>query len=477
LADILVTEGKQVNITDHLSTDEIADIIGKKLETLEIKTHLITTFSNAREALRLPCEEGKPFSEYYHRTDGTFGIRVLRPKKRTGLQTKNWIVRHRDAYGKDQKTTVLPAAENTYQEARYQAEKIRRDAASRRASGARAVPTLLLAFYQYIIARKGRWAPATLLMYKKAERHFKIFEHVRANKVTPDMLDHLIKDIKEDVAARYETFKNPTVKITGDASALEVMRIMKAVYKDLMADGTVRFTPVAKLQREGFFDRRDRKTDAIHRDDFPLFWDWLMRSTHPSVKDFILVGLFLAFRRSLIGSLTWANVDEKRRTYKIPKFAEGNKAKKEIIFPIGDFLWENVFEPRLKAAHRDPHWVIPSPKKRGKPLTSIRGSLKALKGRGITVTTHGLRRTSATLMHAATGSDLLTARLLTHRLDAAGSANSNTAGYVITTHSELRDAMNRMTALALSLAKPEGEAEKTKAVGKKLRRKKVNRKG
>jgi integrase len=379
----------------------------------------------------------------------------MRPKKRSGLQTKNWIARHRDAHGKDQKATVLPARESNYQEARYQAERMRREAASRRDSGMRPVPTLLAAYYEYIIAGRKRWAPATVRMYKKVEPHFQIFAKVRANKVTSAMMEELIKDIKEDVEARYKSFKNPTVKITGDATALELMRIVRAIYKDLMSDGTVRFSPVAKLQREGYFDRRDPKTDAIHRDQFPKFWEWLMRSTHPSARDFILVGMFLAFRRSLIGGLTWDNVDAKTRSYIIPKDAEGNKAKKEINFPIGDWLWQNVFDPRMKSPNRHPRWVIPSPKKHGHPLTSIRGSLKGLKAEtGISLTTHGLRRTCATLMHAATGSDLLTARLLTHRLDAAGSSNANTAGYVITTDADLREAMNRMTSLAMSLAEP-----------------------
>jgi hypothetical protein len=204
----------------------------------------------------------------------------MRPKKRSGLQTKNWIVRHRDAYGNDQKATVLPAKEGNYQEARYQAERMRREAASRRDSGMRAVPTLLTAYYEYIIAGKKRWAPATLRMYQKVHRYFKIFENVHANKVTATMMEHLIRDIKADVEARYNTFKNPTVQITGDATALELMRIVRAIYKDFMSDGTVRFSPVARLQRDGYFDRRDAKTDAIHRDQFPKFWEWLMRSTH-----------------------------------------------------------------------------------------------------------------------------------------------------------------------------------------------------
>ncbi len=444
-----------VNETAGKSIDEIEEMIGKKLESLEFKAHLITTFSNAREALRLPCETGKPFTEYYHSTDPFFGIRVMRAKKRTGLTTKNWIVRYRDAENKDQKTTILPAKENTYQDARYQASKMRRDAASRRDSGMRPVPDLFVAYCEYLIAGKKRWSKATITMYEKVAPIFRIFEGVKANKVTPAMMDELILDIKERVEARYKTFKNPTVKISGDASALEVMRIMRAIYKDLMADGTVRFTPVARLQRQGYFDRRDAKTDAVHRDDFPNFWGWLMHSTHPSTRDFILVALFLAFRRSLIGSLSWENVDVKTRSYIISEFAEGNKAKKRIIFPIGDFIWNLVFEPRLKSPTRHPIWILPSPKKVGKPLTSIRGSLRALKdAKGITLTTHGLRRTSGTLMHAATGSDLLAARLLTHRLDAAGSRSTNTAGYVITTEADLREAMNRMSDLALSLAHP-----------------------
>jgi integrase len=99
------------------------------------------------------------------------------------------------------------------------------------------------------------------------------------------------------------------------------------------------------------------------------------------------VALFLAFRRSLIGSLTWENVDVKTKSYIIPENAEGNKAKKRIIFPIGDFIWNLVFEPRLKSPARHPTWILPSPKKVGKPLTSIRGSLKALKtAKGIELT-------------------------------------------------------------------------------------------
>jgi hypothetical protein len=91
---------------------------------------------------------------------------------------------------------------------------------------------------------------------------------------------------------------------------------MRAIYQDLMADGTVKCTPVAQLQRRGYFDHRDAKTDAVHRDDFPKFRRWLMHSTHPSTRDFTLVAVFLAFRRSRqkIISLVQQNIGRETHT-------------------------------------------------------------------------------------------------------------------------------------------------------------------
>lgn len=437
-----------------LSIDEMSEIIGKKLENLVIRAHRRTSFSTAREAMQLSCPPQKPFAEYYHSADSYFGIRVMRAKL-SGDVRKTWIVRHRDADRKDQKTSISAASEKTYEEARYQAMKIRRDANHRRDSGLPAVPTLLKAYADYKAGGEKRWSKSTIKMYKKAGKYFLRFGFTKANKVTPKHMDDLIRDIKASVQARYLSFKRPTVRIDGEASALEAMRIVRAIYKDLMADGIVRYSPVAKLARQGYFDRQAPKSDAIHRDDLPKFWDWLHQSTHVSTRDYILVGLFMAFRRSLIGSLAWENVDAATRTYIIPASAEGNKAKKEIPFPIPDYLWGTVFEPRMLSPNKHPVWVIPSPKKAGQPLKSIRGALKAMqKATHIQLSVHGLRRTSGTLMHAATGSELLAARLLTHRLDAAGSRGTNTAGYVITTDRDLREAMDKMVAFALDLAVP-----------------------
>lgn len=89
-----------VNETAGKSIDEIEEMIAKKLESLEFKAHLTTTFFNAREAVRLPCETGKPLAEYYHSTDPFLAIRAMRAKKRSGLTTKSRIVRYRDAENK-----------------------------------------------------------------------------------------------------------------------------------------------------------------------------------------------------------------------------------------------------------------------------------------------------------------------------------------------------------------------------------------
>ena len=436
-----------------LSIDEMEEIIGKKLENLVVRTHVRTSFSNAREALRLTCPADKPFTEYYHSTDPAFGIRIMRPKL-DGSIRKTWIVRYRDASRKDRKTSIAEAIEKNYEEARFRAIKYLRDARRRRNAGLPAVPTLWEAFLDYQRAREETWSESTKRMYKKATKYFYRFGLRPVDKVTPEHMEDLIKDIKAVAQARYDSFKKPTVKADGTASAKCAMRIMRAVYRDLIADGTVRYSPVAKLRRLGYFDRDTPRSDAVHRDQFPKFWAWLHESIHESARDYILVALFTAFRRSTLSSLEWCHVDHKARTYRLLASAEGNKSKKEIKFVIPTYLWVNVFARRWASPNKHQRWIIPSPKKRGQPLKSIRGALKSLNDlTKVRVSVHGLRRTSATLMHAATGSELFAARLLTHKLDAAGSRSVNTAGYIITTDQDMREAMDKMVEFALGLAK------------------------
>lgn len=445
-----------------LSIDEMEEIIGKKLENLVVRTHVRTSFSNARKALGLTCPADKPFREVYHLTEPAFGLRIMAPKL-DGSVRKTWIVRYRDASRKDRKTSIAEATEKNYEEARFRAIRYLRDARRRRNAGLPAVPTLWEAFLDYQRVREEKWSESTKRMYKKATKYFYRFGLRPVDKVTPEHMEDLIRDIKAAAQARYDSFKKPTVKADGTASAKCAMRIMRAVYRDLIADGTVRHSPVAKLRHLGYFDRDTPRSDAVHRDQFPKFWAWLHESIHESTRDYILVGLFMAFRRSMLSNLEWRHVDHKARTYRILADAEGNKAKKEIKFPIPDYLWDHVFAPRWSSPNKHEKWIIPSPKRKGQPLRSIRGALKSLEQlTKVRLSVHGMRRTSATLLHAATGSELLAARLLTHKLDAAGSRSVTTAGYIITTDKELREAMGKMVEFALRLAKSHQVAHEDK---------------
>jgi hypothetical protein len=436
-----------------MSDENVSDFLGKRLEKTETKAWLTTTFSNEREALRLKAEPGKKYSEYYHEQDGWFGIRCMAPLKKDGSIRRTWIVRHRDADNKDQKPGVGLAREGTYDEARFNAMKVRRDADARREVGLPADLWFSSALKTYTKAGERRWSAATIRMYAKAAKNLIPLSNIRVTKMTSEMVEKLRDELEIRVQTRAAGFKKRRAHRDGKATALEAMRVVRAVFIDLMKEGTVQFNPTARMERHGYFKRRDAKADAIHPDDLPAVWNWMENKAMPEVRDYLRVALFLAFRRSLMADLRWDLVDVKRKSYMVPADAEGNKAKRPYLQPIPDWLWTNVFEKRLNDPNRHPIYVIPAPRFNPKAKTpalhSIRGSLLGLKKKtGVSVTTHGLRRSSATFMEAAV-SEVYAARLLSHRLDATGTKGQNTRQYIITKEMDMRTAMNLMVKYVL----------------------------
>lgn len=438
----------------ELSDEEVSSFLGKSAVEKETKAWLTTTFSNEAEALALRhLDQSKPFSEFWHASVSSkfFGLRIMRAHKATGVIRMTWICRHRDAEGKDQKTSIGPARRGTMEEAMLEALHLRKDAQMRRAMGISNVPTFSKAYETYMSLGSKRWSKATVRIYEKAYRNLKELAPIRCDKISSDKCEEIVGKIEKKVRARYKTFKNPTVELTGESSAREAMRLVRAIYADLMADGTVKFSPVARLQRKKFFEQEDTRVDAIHKDELPAVWTWLHTSAHSSVRDFVLFAIFTGFRLSVLGSLEKSRIDERRRTYLVKATDQGNKSRKAFNFPLNDFVWDTIVMPRLSDPHGHPRWLIESPKKAGKPLKSIRGTLTTMKNKtDVAVSPHGLRRTGATIMATVAG-ETYSARFLTHQLDATTTKGRNTSSYIVTTENDLRDACNKMAKYVLEL--------------------------
>jgi integrase len=320
------------------------------------------------------------------------------------------------------------------------------------------MPKIMVAFDKYRKDNEGReqknWAPSTKKMWDQARKRLEPkLKALHADQVTAKLCDEIIEDIEKAVAMRSSLFKKTgAVQHTGVTAARSTMSLLHTVYNDLIAGGTVSFSPLAKRAKQGYFGKQSRRSGAISADDMPLFWSWLMTEALPEVRDWILVAVFMAFRKSLVGSLTWDNVDMQHKIYRIPRDAEGNKTKLAIPFPIPEWIFQTVFQHRWNNPARHKKWVIESPKHEGHPLRSVRGSLAGLKKtRGLDYSSHDFRRTGATLMHAVAG-QLISARFLTHNVESAGDREANTAGYIIHSDPTLRAAMKKMGLHALWLA-------------------------
>jgi integrase len=410
-------------------------------------------FADERDIRYLPIPKDSPFQEYWHKGDRCFGVRVMRTK-RNGAVTRRYICRYRDQEGKDKKKVLGDYVIKAYVEAHYDALALRRELKRRKDYEIAPVPTVLDAWNGFVEAKQETWAKATVAMYKKALINVKPLWKTRADQVTTDDCQNLKKAIQARIASKKYKKIDP-VERTGQTTAKETMRLLRAVYNDLVAQRKVDFNPTDAMAKRGDFERAEIKGGWLEDEDFPAFFGWLENSTHASTRAFILVALFMGFRLSLVGSLNWDCVKHERRIYVIPARSAGNKSKKEIGFPISPWIWTEVFQKRWDDPERHERWVIPSPKRKGQPLKSIRGSLVGLKElTGISLTVHSLRRTAATLMHEATGgSDMLVARFLTHKLDSSGARAANTARYIKTRPRILVEAMDKMIELALSLAK------------------------
>jgi hypothetical protein len=88
------------------------------------------TFTTATEAKATQCPPGAKHIEVWHRTDSYFGVRSPSPRKRDGLCHQVWIARFKNGK-KHTKQTLGRTWHMTYQEAHYQALRLRRIGAER----------------------------------------------------------------------------------------------------------------------------------------------------------------------------------------------------------------------------------------------------------------------------------------------------------------------------------------------------------
>ncbi|MDR5813854.1 tyrosine-type recombinase/integrase [Caballeronia sp. LZ033] len=440
------------------------------------------TFRTESDITRLPVPTEKPTVEYWHETQKGFGVRVAKAHFRTGAVKRTYIVRLPEGSEKDKDNLGL-VGELAFDEAWDQVREKRAEA-KRDGPGTKRKPTVQEAFDDYMKARATRHSPMTKLDYKNKMKRLASLTHGPRDISVADLrVDELDSEFWEQIHIRIREGYGPVM-------ANRVCVIIKFVYARLVDNGVLTRNPVVALNKLGISKRPKPKMTAILPSDLPEVWQWMHTRAHTAVRDFMLVELFMGLRDSVVQRLRWDNVDLVHATLFLPDDEPGNKAKTDLVVPIPDYLMEHVFRPRWAARADDSPWVIPSTKREGEPLRSVKGSLLTMAAHtGIQTSPHDYRRTFGTAAEAACGSVLRVARLLAHNTAAAVEDFAVTSGYISTTDEQLREDMNRTAAVILKhatqpvdrpsadrpLSRHEREKEKRKAEAVAYRKQRVAR--
>lgn len=416
------------------------------------------SFTTEPEALSLVAPTDKPFVEVWHQHDSWFGIRIMRARA-DGSITRRWIVRYRDPGGKDTKDSLGDAKRGTWDAARHRAMAIRAEAKELRAQGVGGVPTFADAFAAYCKARNAQWTDATRENYDKSFARMAMWWSRRCDRITADDAEQMYDSIMARVVSEPKNRK--VAARTGVAAAAMTMRLAHAVFADLQANGKLSANPCGRLKTTNrlYGVKPHRRATAIPRDQLPPVWAWMHRHAHPSARDFLIIGILLAFRKGVIEQLSWDMIDPTTRTIIVPDTAKGNKSGETFALPIPDWLWCTILLPRYSDPNRG-RWVIPSPRHEGRPRRDIRGALAAMqKMTGVRACPHDVRASAASLFLSTIKNPLLASRLLGHSNSAtADHVPAVSAGYLDNPEADMREGMNRVCERLLELCDPQALA-------------------
>lgn len=407
-------------------------------------TRRIASFRSETDVRSIPPPPaGRPAIHIPHVREPGFGVRVT-PAKRNGQITRVWFVRlgtKRELLGR--------VGQVPLEDARVEAVKRRAAYELQNASGVLSSVTLGQAYDHFSKKRSDRWAPDTVRGYARDVPKLKPLWGVRLRQLNALRISGLLDDVKAKAMAHNLGRK---IDKNGQAAAASVARLLNAVLNHAVAYDLLLKNPMKPLILEGATAANPRRSRHVPKAQIPAFWAWLHNEVHPEARDWILIDLFMCLRRSVMGRLSWKQVNRENWTILVSSESRGNKAKVDFSHPIPTYLIERVFRPRWENAGRHPEWVIESNKRRGQPLKNVRTILATAESKlGLVLSMHDIRRTGASWMRAATRDGLLVSRVLTHSLQSSDDMDATSAGYVIDSTESLRDGMNKTVEFVLSV--------------------------
>lgn len=182
---------------------------------------------------------------------------------------------------------------------------------------------------------------------------------------------------------------------SGASSANKFLSVMRGICKTAKAENWSAVNAAEQVRKY----RVAKRSRFLDEAEIILFFQNLEKLKLEK-RDFFLICLFTAARRSTVCSMSWADIDFDNSTWTIPgTLAKGRKGRDPITLPLVDAPLRILERRRLTA--RSP-WVFPSNSAAGHLMDPKRQWQKLLKDSGLPdLKVHDLRRTLASLQAIA----------------------------------------------------------------------------
>lgn len=270
--------------------------------------------------------------------------------------------------------------------------------------------------------------PATLRNYNQ-----------RLNQYLADWLDIDITLLTKDmIEARHRS-------IPGKAMANSTFRTLRALlhyahykYEAHSGEPILKSNPVRRLSEVRAWHRDKRRTTHIETKRFRLWFRTVYSLPHTTMRDFLLVLVFMGLRKNEAMNLRWENVDLLIGTIRLFDTKNGT----DVTLPMSTFVWSLLAERHVGATTP---WVFPG-RSPDKPFSAAFSMYEDVARNVGHFSLHDLRRTFATFADECDLKNQVIKALLNHI------AGDVTEGYIQRNTERLRRATQRVTDLMLVTA-------------------------
>jgi len=218
-------------------------------------------------------------------------------------------------------------------------------------------PQLNEYFYNYIELVSKTQSPHEIVnKVKFYEKHYKKdFGHLYLVEITPDMLQKFANKLLDNL-------KPKTVK--------NILNILQTLYNRAIKHNILTFNPVKAVELPKFDNQR---YFYLEEDEIKNFINAILTFENPLYRG-IFIFLLHGRRLNEVLTLTWEDVDLKRRIYTIPAYK--NKARKNMSYKMTDILFDVIVD-RIDTKTSNQDYIFKSPVT-GKKLQSLKRPWKKI---------------------------------------------------------------------------------------------------